>query len=218
MNSPDTETPQKSPENPLEKVLFGGLNQAISKVLELDPAAHKKLHALQGKTVAVRLRPVTITLFIHVDETGLRLLPDYDGKVDTTIEGSPLALFAMGSETPVTGLSPVHVEGDASTGQHLAKWLKQLKPDWEEALCRLLGDGPGVRVASTVRSGMEAGQRITGAFLRNGVEYLTEESRAVLTRHELEPFYDAVDDLRADTDRLQQRIRQLRQRLGSDNT
>ena len=204
--------------NPLEKAIMAALNQAAEKALSLDPKARKNLRALAGKVVEIRLKPLNITLFVMPDGDGLHLQSRHDGPVDTVIEGTPLALFAMGAETPVTGLSPVRIEGDASTGQHLAKWLKNLKPDWEEALCQVLGDGPGVRVAKTLRAGSDFVRRAAETLLRSSTEYLTEESREVVTIHELEPFYDAVDELRADTQRLQRRLQQLQQRLGNTNT
>jgi len=213
MTENNTSHSTQSPANPLEKAVMAGLNKAAQKALELDPKARKNLRALAGKVVEIRLKPLGITLFVMPDSDGLHLQSRHDGPVDTVIEGTPLALFAMGAETPVTGLTPVRIEGDASTGQHLAKWLKNLQPDWEEALCQVLGDGPGVRVAKTLRAGSDFARRLAETLWRSGTEYLTEESREVVTSHELEPFYDAVDELKADTQRLQRRLQQLQQQL-----
>jgi ubiquinone biosynthesis protein UbiJ len=204
--------------NPLERAVIGGLNKAAQKALELDPVARKKLRALAGKVVQLRLKPLGITLFILPEADGLRILSRYAGPVDTVIEGTPLALFAMGADSPVTGLTPVRIEGDASTGQHLAKWLKTLRPDWEEALCQVFGDGPGVRMAKTLRAGADFGRRVLDTLLRSTTEYLTEESREVVTSHELEPFYEAVDDLKADSQRLERRIARLQAQLGAEKT
>lgn len=207
-------TPESA--NPVEKAILAGLNKAVQKTLELDPVAKKNLRPLAGKVVKVHLKPMNITIFMLPQTNGLQLQSRYSGHVDTTIEGTPLALFAMGADSPVSGLPPVRIEGDASTGQHLAKWLKNLDPDWEEALCQVLGDGPGVRVAKTLRAGGDFVRRLADTLIRSSRDYLTEESREVLTIHELEPFYEAVDDLKADTQRLERRLQQLQQRMNTE--
>ncbi len=215
--TPDNTSPDIAAGNPLENALFKGLNTAVDKALALDPKARKNLRALTGKVIEVRLQPFNISLFMLPDNEGFRLQSRHSGPVDTTIEGTPLALFAMGADTPVSGLTPVRIAGDASLGQHMAKWLKTLNPDWEEGLCQLLGDGPGVRVAKTLRAGGDFARRLATTLIRSGSEYLTEESRMVVTAAELEPFYDAVDDLKAETQRLERRLQQLRQQLNSND-
>ena len=53
-----------------------------------------------------------------------------------------------------------------------------------------------------------------GALASNAAEYVTEESRDVVAREELNAFHDDVDALRDDAERLAARVNRLRSRAG----
>ena len=88
--------------------------------------------------------------------------------------------------------------------------MKSLKPDWEEAWCDLLGDGMGVRVSSAVKSILDFGKNFKNSMIQNTQEYLVEESRDLIAPAEMEDFLDEVDDLKADTARLELQINALK--------
>ena len=56
------------------------------------------------------------------------------------------------------------------------------------------------------RDATEFGRRAGDAFARNVSEYLSEESRDVPTRVEVEEFLEGVDRLREAVDRLEARV------------
>ena len=192
-----------------EPVLKKVINTGLQKAISLDPASQKKLPDYAGKVVQLKLKPINQSVFIEITETQLLLSKQHDQEPDTLIEGTPTGLFAMASGQHISGLESVMINGDASTGQFIADWLKNFKPDWEEALCLLFGDGPGVRMASFFRGGFDFAQRLGQSLMRSSREYLLEESSDLIHPHEMEQFLDDVDDLKSDTDVLEQKINRL---------
>jgi ubiquinone biosynthesis protein UbiJ len=106
----------------------------------------------------------------------------------------------------------VEVSGDATVGQRFAESFKALDLDWEEPLAKTFGDVAGHHMAKFVRSAAAFGMRASDSFSHSLSEYLTEETGWVLGRNELNDFYDQVDELREDVDRLEARVKRLRRR------
>ena len=197
-------------------VVAGVLNRAIKSLIKYDPKAAKKLKPLAGKTVKLVIEPVKFSLLLSIQEDTLEVTSDQgtDGQPitpSTTISGKPSALFAMGTNQHIPGIDGVNIQGDASTGQFVADFLKQLEPDWEDAWCDLLGEGPGYQVSQFLDTMKSAGTQLFKSLRDSSHDYLTEESREVVTNREMEDFLDGVDDLRADWTRLERKWQQHQQ-------
>lgn len=193
-----------------ENIFIDVVNKAMNKSLSYDLVSVKKLDAFDDKVIKVELDATPFEFYIQVKDRKIHLSKNHAGDVDTTIEGTPISIFAMSAEEPITGIKNVQINGDANTGQFFAKWLKNLKPDWEEAWCDLLGDGMGVRVSKIAKGALDFGKKFKDSMIRNTNEYLVEESRDLIAPAEMEIFLDDVDDLKADTARLEQQINALK--------
>ena len=207
----DEQGQQKNNNSGFENILIDSINKAMNKSLSYDFVSLKKLDSFENKVIKVELESTPFTFYICINDRKVSLSKSSTNVVDTTIKGTPLALFAMNSEEPIQGVKNVEIYGDANTGQFFAKWLKNIKPDWEEAWCDLLGDGMGVRVSNVVSGIMDFGKKFKDSLIRNTNEYLVEESRDLIAPAEMEAFLDDVDDLKADTARLEQQINALKQ-------
>jgi ubiquinone biosynthesis protein UbiJ len=193
-----------------ESSMISAINKAMNKSLSYDLVSVKKLDNFDQSVIHIVLLSTPFEFFIKVLNREIILSTGYAGDVSTTIKGTPLALFSMNAEEPIAGIKSVEIQGDANTGQFFAKWLKNLNPDWEEAWCDLLGDGMGVRVSNIAKSILDFGKQFQQAVVNNTSEYLVEESRDLIAPSEMEDFLDDVDDLKADTARLEQQINALK--------
>jgi len=191
-------------ENWLERMM----NSAIKKLISYDPEATKRLKKLAGKKVRVEVQPTQLSFVMTISADTLEVNSDKQADVDTTISGKPSALFAMSTNQHIPGLDGVQIQGDATTGQFIADFLKQLKPDWEDAWCDLLGEGPGYQVSQLMEKLKNTGQSLAESLRRNSREYLLEENRELISVEEMEHFFDEVDDLRADLIRVERKINQ----------
>lgn len=196
--------------NWFENIFIDNVNKAMNKSLSYDFASVKKLDAFSDKVIKVDLLSTPFEFFIKIVNRKVLLFKSLAVEADTTIRGTPLALFAMSAEEPIAGIKNVEIFGDANTGQFFAKWLKNLNPDWEEAWCDLFGDSMGVRVSNVVSGILNFGDKFKNSIIQNTQEYLVEESRDLIAPAEMEDFLDDVDDIKADTERLEQKIKALK--------
>ena len=143
---------------PLPGLLAHTLETAINKVLQMDLESPSRVNKLQGKLLQVDLEGLAITLFFTFKHGVVRVKLEADGKPDTVISGSPVALFSMAEpEEAEWGLpdSKVQINGDASLARDLERIFSKLEPDWEGPLAGLFGDVAGHQIAQGLRQGVE---------------------------------------------------------------
>lgn len=199
------------PDNSGSTLLAKILSKAIQKLLKYDQKSIKKLAQYADKKVKITIQPINQSVVVCIHQDTLSVETDTSIEVDTTISGKPTALFAMSTNQHIPGLDGVSINGDATTGQFMADFLKQLEPDWEEAWCDLLGEVPGYHVNQFIKGIKSAGSSFIQSLQTSGKEYLLEENRELVSPREMETFLDDVDDLRADTDRIERKIKQITQ-------
>ncbi len=191
------------------------LTAAMQKMIQYDADAVKKLKPLAGKKVKIHIQPINQSVVLILQTDTIEVSTDDTLTVDTTISGKPTALFAMSTNQHIPGLDGVTINGDATTGQFVADFLKQLKPDWEDAWCDLLGEGPGYQVSELLKGIHQAGSSLFSSLRQSTQEYLLEENRELVSPHEMEQFLDQVDDLKSDTVRLERKLAQYQAQLAA---
>ena len=189
------------------------LEAALNRALALDEDTRDSLMALDGRSVAVTLTSPPLALQVRVDGDAVRVEPVDAGRepdlgVRTTLVGllGQLPMFRRDDAPPVGKL---RIEGDAELARRLQKLARGFDPDWEQPFVRVFGEIAGVQVARALAAGLRQA-RVAGRNLaETTAEYLTEESRDVVPRAELEAFHDEVDALRDDVERIAARIARL---------
>lgn len=134
------------------------LETAINQVLHLDIESPSRVSKLEGRLLQLDLEGLNITLFFTFKHGNVRVALDADGSPDTTISGTPVALFSMAEpEGTDWGLpdSKVQINGDASLARDLERVFSKLDPDWESPLSGMLGDVAGHQLAQGIRQGVE---------------------------------------------------------------
>lgn len=74
----------------------------------------------------------------------------------------------------------------------------------------------GVQIAKAVSAGLKQAQVVGKNLAETAAEFVTEESRDVVPRAELDAFHDDVDALRDDVERIAAKIARLRRERGLD--
>ena len=93
--------------------------------------------------------------------------------------------------------------------RHFADGYVVTAPDVEAELARLLGPTGGHYAFGAARATFKAGARLWQTLTRSTGDYLVEESRDVVGRHELEAFHQDVEGLRDGVERLAARLEHL---------
>ena len=129
------------------------------------------------------------------------------GSADAVIEGTPLSFvrLATGDAMQTIRAGGMDVRGDAEIAEGFQRLFEAARPDFEEELSRVTGDVAAHRLAGSPRCRWLR-ERARDTLARNVAEYLTEESRDLPVRLEVEEFLADVDRLREAIDRLDARI------------
>ena len=193
------------------------LEKALNQCLQLDPETLAQVTRLEGAVIALQVQGLGQAIYLVPTATGLRVQSVFEGTPDVTIKGGPFSLARLGlSEQPASVFGDgVEMEGDAHLGRKIQHILDSLDLDWEEQLSRVTGDVVAHQVGNTVRDFFGWGRKAADTFGLDVAEYLQEESRDLVVKGELKSFLDGVDVLRADVDRLTQRVQRLRANLKS---
>lgn len=186
--------------------------RAVDRVLRLDPDARRRLGELDGKTLLIEIAAQGEPLRVYVSPTaeGVSVHREHDRMPDVTISGTLRTFLRQWRNGP--GVSDaLTIRGDIELGQRFQRALSSFDPDWEAGLAGVLGDMPAHQAARFARAARAWARRAVATFGRDAVEYLEEEALILAKRERVTDFLHAVDELRADTDRLEQRVQLLAQ-------
>lgn len=189
--------------------LVNALNELFGRALALDPDLSRKLRSLEGRSLGVTMEGPGLSLTIAVEDRILTAKPGLAADVSASVRASPGAFLALAASGGASAVGRISIDGDSETARRFQAFFRELEPDWEEALTRLLGDVAGFQASRLLRQGAQW-LRFAGETLADQTsEYVREESRQLVTGPEMESFLDAVDDLRDDAERLLQRADRL---------
>jgi ubiquinone biosynthesis accessory factor UbiJ len=181
------------------------LEAAFNNYLALDPEAPEKLQAFDGKAICIDIRGPNKKLYLLITDKKITVTRNHDAEPDATISGSPAALAKLGihrDSAPLFFAGEVEIRGDTRLGRRFKSMLAEMEIDWEEHLSRLIGDIAAHRMVSVFNQIMNWGRSAASNFSDDVGEYLQEESRDVVSEPEMQLFFQQVDRLRDDTERL----------------
>ena len=192
------------------------LEAALNRALALDPETRDDLRALDGRRVVLRIASPPLTVQVRVAGDRLEVGPADEDEPDLAVRAtlggllSQLPFFKRDDAPPVGKL---RIEGDADLARRLQKLAGRFDPDWQQPFAAVFGDVLGVQIAHAIAGGLRHARDAAGAFASNAAEFITEESRDVVARDELNAFHDDVDTLRDKVDRIAARVTRARGRI-----
>ena len=192
------------------------LEAALNRALALDPETRDDLRALDGRRVVLRIASPPLTVQVRVAGDRLEVGPADEDEPDLAVRAtlggllSQLPFFKRDDAPP---LGKLRIEGDADLARRLQKLAGRFDPDWQQPFAAVFGDVLGVQIAHAIAGGLRHARDAAGAFASNAAEFITEESRDVVARAELNAFHDDVDALRDEVDRIAARVTRTRGRI-----
>ena len=194
------------------------LEAALNRALALDEDARTDLRTLAGRSVALTLDSPPLALRVTVDGDALQVGPVGDAdRADLSVRstlGGLLRQLPMLRRDDAPPVGQLRIEGDAELARRLQKLAQGFDPDWQLPFVNVFGDVLGVQIAKAVRAALKQAQVAGRNLAETTAEYLTEESRDVVPRAELDAFHDDVDALRDDVERIAAKIARLRREQG----
>ncbi|KTD24610.1 MULTISPECIES: SCP2 domain-containing protein [Legionella] len=198
----------------IKKYSLKALQKAINHALALDESMPAKIAALHGKVLEIIVAPLGVNFYIRFAEETLQLLDDYDGHPDTIIHSSPLGLirlsFLPASKARSLFNDKIRLSGDVELGQQVKTLFDELDIDWEGHLAHFTGDVVAHQLGSLFRQGLAFKKQLSHSIRHNLTDYLQEELRIFPPREEVDDFFNDIDQLVLDVERLQAHVNQLK--------
>lgn len=192
------------------------LEAALNRALALDEDTRAGLPALDGRSIALTLDSPPLALRVTVEGETLRVGPVGDAdradlSVRSTLGGllRQLPMFRRDDAPPVGQL---RIEGDAELARRLQRMAERFDPDWARPFTAVFGDVLGMQIANAMAFALRNAKSAGSQFAGSTADWLTEESRDVVGREELNAFHDDVDAIRDDVERLAARIARMQAR------
>ncbi len=184
-------------------------NVLLGRGVQQSTTAAEMCARLEGKCLQIDPGAAGLAAYFRVDNGNLTMEAGQAEAPDATLTGSPLSLARLSGPDPqaVIRAGDVRVSGDSEVAEQFQYLLQMVRPDWEEELSRATGDAVAHEIGRAARGVAGWLQQAGRSVGRSTGEYLTEESRALVTRVEAEEFCAAVDDLSAAVDRFDARLR-----------
>jgi len=211
-------TPSAFPLSVLKPLAGQALERALNQLLALDGQTRGALAALNGRTLTLALESPMLALQIRVDGERLRVGPVDSAEADLAVRSTLGGVLAglrgalaarSGMDAPAPAIGQVHLTGDVQLARELQRLLERFNPDWQRPFVSVFGEALGVQIASAVASalrGMQGGGR---ALAENAADWLTDTSRLLVPRAELDAFCDDVVVLDVAVTRLAARVTAL---------
>ncbi len=199
-------------------MLIATIENLLNRNLGSSPAARDLCAELAGRRLGIVVSMLDIRVVVESLGHSLRIMRVRDAAsgppCDAQIEGSPIGLIALAGDDPEAVLrrGDARISGDAEIAQRFQRLGRLLRPDAEEELAALFGDGVAHQFARVVRSLFDFGRRAGTTTVRNAAEYFAHETGDLVPRAEADVFLGEVDRLREDVDRFEARLAALEAR------
>ncbi|WP_108648915.1 ubiquinone biosynthesis accessory factor UbiJ [Dongshaea marina] len=201
---------------PFEQLAISLVESGCNQLNRMDNHGRARRERLDGKVIALNLREWKPVYFLFSRQQ-LDLLGEFNGSADATLS---LSIGALGLLRNPSNLAhyirqgKMDLEGDLQILQKFAELFTEARIDWEEQLSEIVGD---VAAHTLCRLGQKLHQdtrRLSKTLLDTSGEYVTQELKLAPGSLELACFYDEVELLQQQLERLELRTTSLARELG----
>lgn len=203
------------------------IQSILERVLKLDVESHAKLKPFDGKVVHMKITNLELEYYFIFNLAGVLVQSEYgsieqsDDIDNSSTENQPVSVSISGALsafiTAATAADSsdslfegdLHFSGELNTAKQFQKLASSLEIDWQEPVARIFGDP----VAHTLATGLsELSSWISHTAQSASMdfsEYAQEEAKLTPSDSEQQLFFDEVDTLRSQIDRLDARVARL---------
>ncbi len=181
------------------------LNTALAQDLETKT----KLDQFEERCIAINISDFNKTINALVIQQKIHLSIDAELSADLTISGKALTLVKLGSDPESLFSADIDIHGDVQFAKQLRDLLEGFDFDWEAQLAKVTGDTLSYPIAHGIRQVTRWVRNTHNSLQENTAEYLKEEIRILPDKSQINDYMSDIDILRADSDRLEARIKRL---------
>lgn len=199
--------------------LLPHFERAIAHLLEFDPETRATLASLGGRVVQFDIDGMQGSLFLFPGDHGLRVQRTHEGETQVRIRTTLAGLMKLGGarlrNEPIPA-GVMEIGGDLGVAQQVQQIIARIDIDWEEMAARAIGDTASRKLGLLLRGTRSWLRGASQSMASNFSEYVRYEIETVPERDQVDTFMHQVDVLRADADRLGERVKRLQRQLGME--
>lgn len=197
----------------IKQLSLKALQTAINQALSLDENTAPKMTSMEGKVLEIIVAPLDVNFFILFEQGRLRLVDKISNQPDTVIHSNPIGLirlsFLPASQARSLFNDNIRLSGDTELGEKVKQLFDELDIDWEGHLAHFTGDVVAYQLGSLFKQGLAFQRQLTSSLQQNFTEYFQEELRLFPCAEEINDFFNDVDQLALDVERLAAHIQLL---------
>jgi len=189
--------------------LLKPLEIALNSTLSHDLETKAKLDQFEDRCIAINISDFNKTINALVLQQQIHLSIDAEQAADLSITGKALTLAKLGSDPESLFSSDIDIHGDVQFAKQLRDLLEGFDFDWEAQLAKVTGDTLSYPIAHGIRQVGRWAKNTHNSLQESTAEYLKEEVRILPDKSQINDYMSYIDTLRADSDRLEARIKRL---------
>lgn len=200
----------------LQQVLTSSLELLVNKALSLN-TSKVDLKKLAQKTLTLTLSELNFPISLSVDNNNI-IVSGLTERADCTIKTSIKTLQLLQAEQQLTDLikqDKLELSGDIKVAQQFASVAENLNIDWQSELAAHIGDVPTHKLMQLSKNIADKFQFASKQIQADASEYLVHEKRLVVTRSQIEPFIQQVNQVSKQVDDIALRIQALTKGLST---
>jgi ubiquinone biosynthesis protein UbiJ len=190
-------------------LLLKPLEMALHHALRFDMESHEQLQRFAKRSIRIDVTNLNIAVIARFTDDRILLETAGEHVADLMIKADSFALLKLLQQPDSLFSNQIQILGDVQFAKQLQDWQQHFDFDWEQQLARITGDTVAYPLAQSLRRGFDWLKYNRSEFEKSVAEYLREESHYLPDKSQIKRFMQNVDLLRADTDRLEARIKRL---------
>lgn len=190
-------------------LLLKPLEMALNHALRFDMESHEQLQRFAKRSIRIDITNLNIAVIARFTDDQILLEMAEEHVADLMIKADSFALLKLLKQPDSLFSNQIQILGDVQFAKQLQDWQQHFDFDWEQQLARITGDTVAYPLAQSLRRGFDWLKYNRSEFEQSVAEYLREESHYLPDKSQTMRFMQNVDLLRADTDRLEARIKRL---------
>ncbi|MFC3034279.1 SCP2 domain-containing protein [Pseudoalteromonas fenneropenaei] len=196
----------------LKPVLGAIAEQGLNRLLTLAPALSVQLQAVAHQILVVEIRDWQQQLALTFTGQRFHVFVDYPERGDCWVSADFATLASLQDPSQLTLLirqERLDLEGDLHLAQSYSKVFANLHIDWPEQLSHYIGDAPAQQLWQLLQQGRSHATVQHGLFTQTLTQLCQDELKVAIHPLELQQFTSLTRTLKAQVDKLEQRIEAL---------
>lgn len=197
------------------------IERVVNVLLSLDEENFERLSRLDGKNIKIEFTGSNLVMYLSMTLQGIEINPVSEKPADVTIRASTLSYLQLamrGKADHTVTPGEMEISGDVGLAQQFQSIIKELEIDWEEYISHWTGDYMARKAGNFFRSTRKYLKETREMIGMDISEYLRYEKGLLPDQTEVNEFISAVDIIRNDVERLQQRLTRANRQLFSGSS